>query len=490
MRNQPQLITYVDRLSGGTLQDLIGLLEGPLAGLFGGVHLLPFYTPIDGADAGFDPIDHTEVDPRLGTWDDVRRLASRFDLMADVIVNHLSIRSPQFKDYDERGERSPYAGMFLTYSRVFPQGARESDLLALHNIRPGLPFTQYDTAHGRRVLLWSTFSSEQIDIDVSHPEGRRYLDTVLTRLHGSGVRTIRVDAAGYAVKKAGTSCFMIPETVAFLAAFTARAHALGLDVLVEVHGHYLEQTQVAQQVDWVYDFALPPLVLHTLYTRDATALRRWIDVRPRNAITVLDTHDGIGVQDAAQGREGHAGLLSPAEVDALVDTIHERSGGDSRHASGGAASNLDTYQINCTFLDALGGKDDEYLVARALQCFAPGIPQIYYVGLLAGRNDMALLRRTGVGRDINRHYYAPDEVKERLTRPVVQRLIALLKCRKNHPAFAGAFDMKNSSSDRVLMTWTHGAEWAKLDVNLVHMTASITCSGHDAAGPEGICVWR
>jgi sucrose phosphorylase len=475
MRNQPQLIAYVDRLSGGTLQDLGQLLAGPLAGVFGGAHLLPFFYSIDGADAGFDPIDHTEVDRRLGTWDDVRALASQTDIMADVIVNHISRRSPQFKDYDARGDDSPYAGMFLTYARVFPQGARESDLLALCSPRPGLPFTQHQTAHGQQVLLWTTFTREQIDINVHHPEGRRYLDAILTQFCAAGIRAIRVDAAGFAVKKAGTSCFMIPETFAFLEDFTARAHALGIEVLVEVHGHYHEQVHMARQVDWVYDFALPPLVLHTLYTRDATALARWIGMRPSNAVTVLDTHDGIGVLDAASDREGRAGLLSPDQIDALVNTIHERSGGGSRAATGSAASNLDAYQINCTFYDALGGRDDEFLVARALQCFVPGVPQVYYVGLLAGGNDMGLLRRTGVGRDINRHYYTPDEVQQQLKQPVVQKLLALLKFRHAHAAFAGAFEM-NASARSIVMRWTHDTAWAKLDVNLTNMTASVTGS--------------
>jgi sucrose phosphorylase len=139
MKNTAQLIAYVDRLPGGTFRDLQRLLDGPLAAAFGGVHVLPFFHPIDGADAGFDPIDHTQVDHRLGTWDDVATLAARIDVMADVIVNHISRRSPQFQDFYERGEGSPYAGMFLTFARVFPEGARESDLRALQTIRPGLP---------------------------------------------------------------------------------------------------------------------------------------------------------------------------------------------------------------------------------------------------------------------------------------------------------------------------------------------------------------
>jgi sucrose phosphorylase len=484
MKNQTQLIAYVDRCSGGAFRDLQRLLDGPLRDAFGGVHVLPFFNPIDGADAGFDPIDHTEVDPQLGSWDDVRALASRTEIMADMIVNHISRRSPRFIDFDARGDASPYAGLFLTFARVFPHGAGEADLLALHAIRPGLPFTQHQTTHGERVLLWTTFTSEQIDIDVHHPEGQRYLDAILARFQSAGVRAIRVDAAGFAVKKAGTSCFMIPETLAFIADLTARARSRGLEVLVEVHGHYLDQARIARQVDWVYDFVLPPLVLHTLYTRDATSLRRWIDIRPVNSVTVLDTHDGIGVLDAGPDRDERPGLLTRAEIRALVEEIHERSGGQSLEATGNAASNLDADQINCTFYDALGGRDDEHLVARAIQCFLPGIPQVYYVGLLAGRNDMMLLARTGVGRDINRHYFTGDEVQQQLARPVVERTLALLKLRNTHPAFAGVFDASRSTRDRLVLTWSRDRDWIRLEVDLTRMDAAVASSG--GQGP----VWQ
>jgi sucrose phosphorylase len=480
MKNQAQLITYVDRLSGGTLRDFLRLLDGPFAGAFGGVHVLPFFHRIDGADAGFDPIDHTQVDQRLGSWADVARLAARIDVIADVIVNHISRQSPQFQDYDLHGEDSPYAGMFLTYCRVFPEGARESDLRALQTIRPSLPFTKHRTAYGEEVVLWTTFTSDQIDIDVEHPEGRRYLSTVLWELHAAGIRAIRLDAVGFAIKRAGTSCFMIPETLAFVDAITAQAHAHGIEVLVEVHGQYQHQIEVARRVDWVYDFALPPLMLHTIYTRDSTALRRWLDVRPRNIVTVLDTHDGIGVVDAE-------GLLAAYEISALVKTIHERSHGESWIASGGAAANVDTSQINCTFYDALGGRDGEYLVARAIQCFIPGIPQIYYVGLLAGRNDNDLLRRTGVGRDINRHYYDSAELSAAMNQPVVRSLLALLRIRNTHPAFGGTFTIEPAPSDRLVLHWTNDGEWVRLDVDLSGMCASISSGGSD---PAGRAVWH
>jgi len=489
VRNQAQLIAYVDRCSGGTFRDLQRLLDGPLAGAFGGVHVLPFFDRIDGADAGFDPIDHACVDPRLGSWNDVAALAARIDVMADLIVNHVSRFSPQFEDYDQHGQNSDYAGMFLTYDQVFPDGARASDLLALHAIRPGLPFTRHEAAHGDSLLLWTTFTSDQIDIDVAHPEARAYLSHVLARFHAAGIRSIRLDAVGHAVKKAGTSCFMIPETFAFIDDVAAEAHSLGMEVLVEVHGYFEDQIAVARQVDRVYDFALPPLVLHTLYTRDASRLKHWLSIRPANAITVLDTHDGIGVRDAAAGPPPirSPGLLTAEEIEALVDTLHQRSRGESRFASGAAAGNLDASQINCTFYDALGRQDVDYLVARAIQCFVPGIPQIYYVGLLAGRNDVALLRRTGTGRDINRHYYTEAELSTELARPVVQSLLALLRLRNRHPAFQGSFRLAPSGGDTLTLEWTAGDEFARLDVDLKPMRATVTYSGADA----GACgEWR
>jgi sucrose phosphorylase len=491
MKNQVQLIAYVDRFSGGGFRDLQALLDGPFAGLFGGIHLLPFFWPIDGSDAGFDPIDHAKVDPRLGSWDDLRVLGHGLEIMADLIVNHISSRSPQYLDFHERGEESEYSGLFLTFARVFPHGAQESDLLRLYRPRPGLPFTKARLADGTERLLWTTFTSEQIDMNVRDAAGKRYLERILDEFQAAGIRCIRLDAAGYAIKKPGTSCFMIPETFEFIEELKAQAHTRGIEVLVELHTHYEEQIAIARQVDWVYDFALPPLVLHTLYTGDTRPLKHWLEISPRNAVTVLDTHDGIGVLDVGPGRTGseaQPGLLSPLEIDHLVETIHERSAGASRQATGAAASNLDLYQVNCTFYDALGQRDEEYLIARALQFFAPGIPQVYYVGLLAGTNNIDLLRRTGVGRDINRHYYTRAELDQRLKTPLVASLLTLVRFRNAHPAFRGDFRLHSSGDSSIAMEWRTASDWARLNVDVATRRAEITYS--DAAGDQKMKVWK
>ncbi len=228
----------------------------------------------------------------------------------------------------------------------------------------------------------------------------------------------------------------------------SRLRALGIETLVEIHSHYQTQIAIASSVGRVYDFALPPLVLHSLYTGNFEALERWLGIAPRNCVTVLDTHDGIGFHDVA--RQGDLeGLLADDEVDNLVKTIHEQDRRASRRASGHSASNLDIYQVNSTYYDALGRDDVEYLIARAIQFFAPGTPQVYYVGLLAGKNDMELVERTGVGRDINRHYYSHDEVLAALQRPVVSRLMQLIRLRSKLSVFDGSFSVKECPRDQL-----------------------------------------
>jgi sucrose phosphorylase len=472
----PQLITYADRLAG----DIAGVeafVDGTVAGAFGGVHLLPFFVPIDGADAGFDPVDHTEVDPRVGTWADVRRLAEEHVVMADLIVNHISAESAEFQDWLARGEQSPFASLFLTPERVFGHAPQPDEIGAIYRPRPTSPFTTFEFADGSSRAVWTTFTDQQVDIDVGHELGWRYLTGILDRFHDSGVRIVRLDAVGYAIKRAGTSCFMLPETFDFIDRLALACHERDMEVLVEIHGHHLDQVAIAERVDLVYDFALPPLVLDALFTGDARALKRWIEIRPSNSVNVLDTHDGIGIIDVGvDARDpNRRGLLDPDRIHDLVEGIHERSGATSRAATGAAASNLDLYQVNCTFYDALGRDDARYLAARTIQLVLPGFPQIYYVGLLAGPNDMDLLAATGVGRDVNRHRYSPAELADALQRPVVRRLVELLRWRSTEQAFEGTFEPIDSPDHQLVVRWS--APSSAIEVTIDLRTAEVTI-GH------------
>jgi sucrose phosphorylase len=176
------------------------------------------------------------------------------------------------------------------------------------------------------------------------------------------------------------------------------------------------------------------------------------------------------------------GLLTSAEIDRLIETIHQRSNGQSRQATGAAANNLDLYQVNCTYFDALGQRDQEYLIARALQFFAPGIPQVYYAGLLAGTNDMDLLSRTGTGRDINRHYYTREELQASLARPVVKALMDVIRIRNTHTAFSGEFQLLPCDDSAIRIEWRNSNDWVRLEVALTSMTCGITHSTESGEG--------
>jgi sucrose phosphorylase len=477
VKNKVHLIAYVDRFAGGSLQDLQTLLEGKIKDVFAGVHILPFFHPIDGSDAGFDPIDHTAVDKRIGSWDDVFALSQVVDIMADVIVNHISAKSPQFLDFLKNGEFSAYSDLFLTYEKVYPNGATEKDHLELYRPRPGLPFTVLPLKDGSKRIFWTTFTPNQIDIDVLSAAGKRYLLSILERFKESGIKMIRLDAAGYAIKVPGTSSFMIPQTFEFIEWFTDQAHGHGMEVLVEVHSYYKRQIEIAEKVDWVYDFALPPLVLDAIYRQTPEYLGKWLEIRPHNSVTVLDTHDGIGVIDVG-GTQNEPGFLPNKYLDQLVETMHARNNHESRKSTGSSASNLDLYQVNCTYYDALGRDDDLYLLSRAIQFFCPGVPQVYYMGFLAEPNDMHLLEKSNVGRDINRHYFKHTELEKAFERPVVEQLIKLINLRNNHPAFNGTFS--HHIEERVMqMVWRLGENQILLQVNFRSLQWHI----EDNAGP-------
>ena len=232
------------------------------------------------------------------------------------------------------------------------------------------------------------------------------------------------------------------------------------------------------------------LLLHSLNTGHVEPVAHWTDIRPNNAVTVLDTHDGIGVIDIGSDQLDRSlkGLVPDEDVDNLVNAIHANTHGESQAATGAAASNLDLYQVNSTYYSALGCNDQHYIAARAVQFFLPGVPQVYYVGALAGRNDMELLRKTNNGRDINRHYYSTAEIDENLERPVVKALNALAKFRNELDAFDGEFSYEADGDTSISFTWKGDATSATLTFEPgkglgVDNTASVaTLAWTDAAG--------
>jgi sucrose 6(F)-phosphate phosphorylase len=479
VRRGPQLMTYPDSL-GGDLASVRRLLDGPLAGLFGGVHILPPF-PSSG-DRGFAPLTYREIDPRFGGWEDIRALAADHDVLLDLMVNHVSRQSEEFCDFQLRGRRSAWADLFITLEKVWPDGRPPADDVDRIFLRkPGHPFSTVTiTETGERETVWTSFGtsdwSEQVDLDLRSTVTRALIADWLAFISSQGVRIVRLDAVGYVVKKAGTSCFMVePEIWEVIDWLVGVADGLGLTMLPEVHDVRATHEKLAARGYWTYDFVLPGLVLHAFETGDATRLAAHLARSPERQFTTLDCHDGIPVWPDL------AGILEPPEMLRLADVVLARGGNVNRLLSASHASGVDVHQLNCTYYSALGEDDDRYIAARAIQLFARGVPQVYYVGLLAGPNDHAAVERTGEGRAVNRHDYSVPEIEAALGRPVVQRVLELVRLRATHPAFAGSLEVSAPDRHSLRLTWSQGPHACGIDVDLVSGAMRVVSQGTTAA---------
>lgn len=464
LRNAVQLICYPNRI-GQNLEDLYTVLEKHLHDAIGGIHLLPFYP--SNADGGFSPLTHEEVDPEFGTWEDVERIAAKFDICADITVNHISDESKEFKDFMQKGFDSEYAELFVHVEKMGE--ITPDDLAKIHIRKEKEPFRKVTFPDGSESSVWCTFTERQIDLNYESQQTYDLMARYIEFLAGKGVKLFRLDAFGYTTKRIGTSCFLVePDVYKLLSWVNDEAAKHGAECLPEVHDHTSYQYAISRLGMHPYGFALPPLLLYSLLDADSVHLKNWLRMCPRNLITVLDTHDGICIPDVE-------GVLPHEKIRALIDNIDSRSADPILRRS---AANIHSvgaiYQLTCTFYDALMQNDDAYIAARAIQFFTPGIPQVYYIGLLAGVNDNELMEKTGELRDINRAYYTLEGVDEAIEQPVVQRLLKLMRFRSNYPAFDGEFELNYSNDSSVAMTWRKGDIFCSLFVELRFKTSTIT----------------
>ncbi len=467
VKNQVGLITYPDSL-GGNLKSLHYVLENCFSGIFkGGVHILPPF-PSTG-DRGFAPKTYLEIDPEFGSWDDIRAIGRDYDVLVDMMVNHISRQSPYVQDYLEKGAESEYADMFLTLDKLWDDGVPVQEDIDKMFLRRPVPYSSYPVGNsGERVLLWTTFGksdpSEQVDLDIHSEQARTLFREFLLNFKRHNVKIVRLDAVGYVIKKLGTSCFFVePDIFGFLDWMLEQAALLDMELLPEVHSHYSIQYRLAEHGCWIYDFILPYQILSALLDHDSRDLIHYLKTRPAKQFTMLDCHDGIPVKpdldDLAAAEDARRVVKACVDRGANLSLVlSEKHKGED---------GFDVHQIRCSYYSVLGCDDDAYLSARAIQFFAPGIPQVYYVGLLAGENDEAAVAATGEGREINRHNYSMEEIKESLQKPVVQRLMALIRFRNEYEAFQdGDFQVLASPHNGLRLAWTKGDFFCELEVDL------------------------
>jgi glycosidase len=437
------LITYGDQVRYPGLPHLRILGEfcdRYLKGVVSGIHLLPFFPW--SSDDGFSIIDYRKVDPALGDWTDVKNLAAGFRLMVDGVVNHVSSQSEWFQAF-LRNE-PPYRDFFITVDG-------NPDLSTV--IRPRtLPLlTEFQTTTGAR-RVWTTFSADQVDLNFQNPDVLLEIFDILFQYIQNGAQFIRLDAIAYLWKEIGTTCLHLPQTHVFIQLFRAVLDEIAphVRIITETNVPHKENITYfgdgSNEAQLVYNFALPPLVLHTLLNGDSTALTRWaaglyLPSGQTTFFNFLASHDGIGLNPAR-------GILSDAEIEKLIQVTFAHGGRVSyKNNPDGTQS---PYEMNINYFDALNSpsesdppamKIDRFMAAQAIMLAMKGVPGIYFHSLFGSRGWNEGVIKSGQNRSINREKLEYQQLENDLNQPgsrrvqIFSRFRDLLLLRAASPAF-------------------------------------------------------
>ncbi|MBZ0294783.1 MAG: sugar phosphorylase [Anaerolineae bacterium] len=438
------LICYADQVYDGQqapLRVLNEFLKNTVHPTVNTVHLLPFYP--SSSDDGFSVVDYYAVDEQFGTWEDIEALHRDFRLMFDAVFNHVSVSSAWFQKYLR--QEAPYDGYFI---EVQPG----TDLSAV--VRPrALPLlTRFESEAGPK-YVWTTFSEDQVDLNLADPTVLLELIRVLLYYVAKGAEFIRLDAIAFLWKSIGTSCIHLEETHLIIQLMRDVLDIVAPQVVLitETNVPHAENLSYfgdgMNEAQMVYQFALPPLVLHTLHTGDATHLTAWAQSLslPSQQTTFFNftaSHDGIGIRPVSD-------LLEQADIDALLNLTQEHGGHVSYKTN--ADGSLSPYELNITYFDAItappvANNDPElavnrFMVSQAIQLSLVGIPGIYLHNLYGSRNWYAGVEQTGRYRSINREKLRASALEQELAdvksirHQVFNRYMELLKIRTGSKAF-------------------------------------------------------
>ena len=510
--NGVMLNAYPDSI-GGRLGDIVDVLRLPeLRDAFSLFYVLPTFFNSD-LDRGFSIIDY-DLNRELVDPEDLEALRELGVLLKfDLVLNHLSVASPQFADLLANGDDSEYRHFFIDWNEFWagngelgPDGyviPAPEHLERLFMRKPGLPVLRVRFPDGSDRFYWNTFYQQVID-DGAESGAPRYLGQMdvdarsemvwdfyretLAKVAGYGASIMRLDAFAYLHKEVGKSNFFNrPGTWEYLDRLAGLAAEHDLTLLPEIHSEYgsAVHEELAAQGYAVYDFFFPGLVIDAIDRADPRRLVRWIREivdRGLQTVNMLGCHDGIPVIDLRGGvtaaGEERPGLLDDDEIEATVERLLGR-GGRVKNLYGPDGTKISYYQVNATFFSALGEDEQRLRLARAIQLFMPGTPQVWYLDLFAGPNDDEAADRAGEGghKEINRTNLSMDDVRAGLQRAVVLDQLAMLRLRNTHPAFGGDLEIGDAAPNVLVLTWRNGAAVASLRADLATAAVRITASG-------------
>ena len=434
------LITYGDSLKKegeAPLTTLHAFANQYLKGAISNIHFLPFF-PYS-SDDGFSVMDFFEIDPALGTWQEVAATGEDFELMFDYVVNHFSAKGQWFQNY-------------LAGNKGFEDFAIEVDPatdLSMVTRPRSLPLlSEYNKKNGQTVHLWTTFSADQIDFDFHSLNVLEQMIDVLLFYADQGATILRLDAIAYLWKEIGTSCIHLPQTHQMVKLFRAVLDRVAPDVIILTETNVPHDENISyfgdghDEAQMVYNFTLPPLLLYTFVTEDATILSDWAEglhlaSENNTFFNFTASHDGIGVRPLE-------GILEPGEIETLIEIVKSNDGQVSykRNPDGSDSP----YELNITYVDAIPGdrysiQADKFLASQSIQYALPGVPATYIHSLLGSRNWVEGVRQTGRARTINREKLQIEKLISELKDPdsfrarVFFPYLDLINTRKKQPAF-------------------------------------------------------
>jgi sucrose phosphorylase len=555
---------YPDSI-GNALADAVKILRKPeFKDVFSLFYILPTIFNSD-LDRGFSIIDY-ELNNALVSKEDLDQLHELNVMFKfDLVLNHLSVASPQFQDLLKNGDKSKYKDFFIdwnkfwySYGEMGPDGyviPHKEHLDKLFMRKPDLPLLKVRFPDGTHRPYWNTFYQEvlyheitahkllkalqieelthedaeniaaivndllsakreikaedlgkyshytddivsiveqnrkylgQMDLNAQSQEVWDFYDETLKKLCEHGGRLVRLDAFAYLHKEPGKSNFFNePGTWEYLAKLQSIAEKYELILLPEIHAEYGEgmHERVAARGYPVYDFFFPGLVIHALDQGINKYLLRWIEEiieKDIKTINMLGCHDGIPVLDLKGKRNADVykeGLLSDEEIDAVIQTVLDR-GGRVKNLYGSDGKKISYYQVNATFFSALGEDERKLRLARAIQMFMPGMPQVWYLDLFAGRNDYAAVEKGGAAghKEINRTSLTINDIEQGLKKNIVREQLENMRLRNTSPAFHGSLTVGDTDEHHLHLTWSDGQCAATLIADLRECSFTITHS--------------
>jgi sucrose phosphorylase len=564
---------YPDSI-GGRLSKIVCMLQKPeFKKAFSHFYILPSVFNSD-LDRGFSVIDYN-LNQDLSSQEDLSELKKlNIKLKFDLVLNHLSVLSPQFQDLLQYGDRSEFRDFFIDWNsfwenegEISPEGnliPRKDHLDKLFMRKPGLPILKVRFPDGSHRFYWNTFyqkvsyseitASElsgivglsdeqaqqiativnqsilenvelneiefgffsayrdevisiiehkshymgQMDLNAHSEKVWDFYDKTLKKLHAYGAKVIRLDAFAYLHKQPGmVNFFNKPGTWDYLERLNQIADKYDLILLPEIHSQYGSgiHLELAEKGYLIYDFFLPGLLIDALERGVNTHLLHWFGelINKRiKTVNMLGCHDGIPVLDLkGKLNSGMAtsGLLSDKQIEAVIEKIIAR-GGIIKNLYGSDGKKIAYYQVNATFFSALGESDQKMRLARAIQLFTPGTPQVWYLDLFAGKNNCQAVSFGDAccHKEINRTNLTLKDIDEGLNQPIVQDQLRMLRLRNTSPAFNGELEIGRTNESELELTWKNNGLFSRLQANLIDYGFSITYT--DESGKEKVMSFR